>query len=116
MHNPAPRFVLLSICIFARRDDFAPRQAGCRSYVGQVVNLRPIVNRPTAGSFRHCLRLRRYAGQVGNQVGNLRRIGNPPATSCYAIVGQPILAAAAFQAASSPQANPPRPESNPHDT
>jgi hypothetical protein len=50
------------------------------------------------------------------QVGNLRRIGNPPAANLHTssahgdtLVGQPILAAAAFQAASWPVANPTQP-------
>jgi hypothetical protein len=50
-----------------------------------------------------------YAVLVG-QVVNLRRIGNPPVSNRNAasrwdapvLVGQPIMAAAAFQAASSP--------------
>jgi len=48
--------------------------------VGQVVNLRPIVNRPA---------------------GSKHNAGETPAPLACCLVGQPILAAAAFQAASS---------------
>jgi hypothetical protein len=44
-------FVLLSIAFFARRHEFVLLDfwlfAGCDEFVGQVGNLRPIVNRPT---------------------------------------------------------------------
>jgi hypothetical protein len=64
------RNVLLSISFVARRDDFI---------VGQVGNLRPIVNRP--------------AGSAHSAEGS----PSPLATCRY--VGQAILPAAAFQAA-----------------
>jgi hypothetical protein len=55
----AGALVLLSIAFFARRD-----------FVGQVGNLRPIVNRPTFGGGHNAggrptqFAARRYAGQV----------------------------------------------------
>ena len=64
---PCDDFVLLSIAFFGRR-------------VGQAGSLRPIVNRPTFGGRRDAggrpsrFAACRYAGQVGN----LRRIVNPP--------------------------------------
>ena len=67
------RNVLLSISFVARRDDFI---------VGQVGNLRPIVNRP--------------AGSAHSAEGS----PSPLATCRY--VGQAILPAAAFQAALGP--------------
>ena len=59
-------FVLLSIQVAARRDDF----------VGQVGNLRPIVNRPLGITHKcqHPFAACRYAVQVAN----LRPIGNRP--------------------------------------
>ena len=69
MKAPVLLHVLLSIPFIARRDDYSCAKLAARSHVGQVVNL--------------------------------RRIGNPPAGSTRnrCLVGQPILAAAAFQAA-----------------
>jgi hypothetical protein len=40
--------VLLCICFFARRDDSVLQRLGCRSYVGQVGNLRRIANPPVS--------------------------------------------------------------------
>jgi len=67
------RFVLLSIPIVARRDDF----------VGQVVNLRPIVNRPSGGNRNSGdtpapFAPRRYVGQVGRGTLWVRPIVNRP--------------------------------------
>jgi hypothetical protein len=63
-------FVLLFICFFARRDD---------SIVGQIVNLRPIGNRPAGSAYRSQ--------------------GSPAPFAACRYAGQPILAAAGFQPA-----------------
>jgi len=76
--------VLLSIPFVAPSDDFPRAKLVARSHVGQVGNLRRIVN-PPAGSTHNSghtpslFAARRYAGQVVN----LRPIVNRPAGSTH---------------------------------
>jgi hypothetical protein len=76
----ACRYVPLSIPVFARRDDLSyyplmsPHAA--RIFVGQVGNLRPIVNRPSGITYKcqHRLRLAAmWASHAGFFAGTLAR-------------------------------------------
>jgi hypothetical protein len=69
----AGALVLLHFCFFARRDNFRLLSIAFfarRESVGQVGNLRPIVNRPTFGGWHNAggrptqFAVCRYAGQV----------------------------------------------------
>ena len=91
-----PRLVLQSICLNARRGDF---------FVGQVGNLRPIVNRPArsnsqrsradGSSFAPC----RYAGQFGRGTLWVRPIVNRPARSTHDAPSKACNASTALRSA-----------------